>query len=568
MTFGLQQVGRPGRSERSANSQQDTVPARLALRDLVARYRRAEDGALMVFSLYIFVIMVMVAGLAVDMMWFESRRATLQATLDRAILAAADLNQTLDPEAVVEDYFTKAGLRDFLIDVDVDQGLNYRSVTALAATEFPTFFMHWTGVKELRAPALGTALERITEVEVSMVLDVSGSMNWTNKLDNMKGATEVFFNMLFADPDEENISVSVVPYATQVSAGPLLLDHYNYQRWHNFSHCVDFPATAFSTPALTTATSLPQSGHFDPFTSWNQNDLIWEHVVCPTSPTREIIPFSSNPGDLQDYVDALVAGGATSIDLGTKWGAALLDPSARPVVSSLIADGHVSPAFDGRPFDYGEENVMKVLILMTDGENTQTPFINSNRTTQLSGVWRWQSATNPSDVRWSVDSPEGSGIDRDGDGRTNERYFHPTNTGTARWTNSIIGGTTGSNPAVQLTYQQIWAMMPVRKWAYDFYYRQRNSSTDYNNALNSVFTQITNNSPTFAKDVRLQQVCSAAKNQGIIIFAIGFEVEDRSAGVMRDCASSPNHFFRVANTEIYDAFRSIASTINRLRLTQ
>jgi len=211
---------------------------------------------------------------------------------------------------------------------------------------------------------------------------------------------------------------------------------------------------------------------------------------------------------------------------------------------------------------------MKVLILMTDGENTQTPFINSNRTTQLSGVWRWQSATNPSDVRWSVDSPEGSGIDRDGDGRTNERYFHPTNTGTARWTNSIIGGTTGSNPAVQLTYQQIWAMMPVRKWAYDFYYRQRNVANDYWNALGSVYTEITNNAPTYAKDVRLQQVCTAAKNQGIIIFAIGFEVEDRSAGVMRDCASPPNHFFRVANTEIYDAFRSIASTINRLRLTQ
>jgi Flp pilus assembly protein TadG len=561
------QVGATG-----VDAPRGAVGVRPRLRDLVARYRRAEDGALMVFSLYIFVIMLMVAGLAVDMMWFESRRATLQATLDRAILAAADLNQTLEPEGVVEDYFTKAGLRDFLIDVNVDDGLNFREVEAAAATEFPTFFMHWTGVDELTAPALGTAMERITEVEVSLVLDFSGSMNQNNRITNLKSSTEIFFDQILSDEEVDNVSISVVPYATQVSVGPTLLDLLSYQRYHTISDCVDFPTSTFGQTAVTTTQSLPQAGHFDRWSAWNWTyDPVarWDHIVCPTSSTRDILPYQNDADALQDYVDAMQAGGNTSIDLGAKWGLAMLDPAFQPVVTSLVASGTIPADFEGRPFDYDEENVMKVLVLMTDGENTEQPVINTNRTTQLSGIWRWQNASNPADVRWSFDSREGTNTDLDGDGTRNERYFHPFNSGSSRWSNSIIGGTTGSNPAVQQTYQQLWSQMHVNKWAYDFYYRQRNQSSAYYNAVATVYTELTNFEPARTKDNMLDQVCDAAKAQDVIIFTIGFEVTDRSADVMQQCASSENHFFRAAGqTEIEEAFRSIASTINRLRLTQ
>ena len=56
-----------------------------------------------------FVLTLMLAGLAVDLMRYEASRVALQNTLDRATLAAAALNQDLDPEAVVRDYVAKAG---------------------------------------------------------------------------------------------------------------------------------------------------------------------------------------------------------------------------------------------------------------------------------------------------------------------------------------------------------------------------------------------------------------------------------------------------------------------------
>ena len=68
--------------------------------------------------------------------------------------------------------------------------------------------------------------------------------------------------------------------------------------------------------------------------------------------------------------------------------------------------------------------------------------------------------------------------------------------------------------------------------------------------------------------MRLNSVCSAAKNQEVIVFSIGFEVTDYSAGVMQNCASSANHFYRVEGLEIEYAFESIANQINQLKLTQ
>jgi hypothetical protein len=69
-------------------------------------------------------------------------------------------------------------------------------------------------------------------------------------------------------------------------------------------------------------------------------------------------------------------------------------------------------------------------------------------------------------------------------------------------------------------------------------------------------------------DSLLQNICDAAKNRNIVIWSIGFEVTDHGANVMRNCASSPSHFFRVEGVQISEAFSSIARQINQLRLTQ
>ena len=80
-----------------------------ALTGLMARFRREERGSILIFSLFLLIMMLMIAGMSVDLMRSETQRARLQRTLDRAVLAGASLEQTLDSEAVVRDYFEKAG---------------------------------------------------------------------------------------------------------------------------------------------------------------------------------------------------------------------------------------------------------------------------------------------------------------------------------------------------------------------------------------------------------------------------------------------------------------------------
>ncbi len=147
-----------------------------AVRRSVERFLSRERGSLIVLSLFLFLAILMVAGLAVDFAHFEERRTRMQATLDSAVLAAADINQALEPEDVVQDYFDRAGLDDSPVDVEMNEGMNFRSVSAETRVSVPTMFVKLVGVKQFSR--LLEALQRKISgnVEISLVLDVSGSM--------------------------------------------------------------------------------------------------------------------------------------------------------------------------------------------------------------------------------------------------------------------------------------------------------------------------------------------------------------------------------------------------------
>ncbi len=68
-------------------------------------------------------------------------------------------------------------------------------------------------------------------------------------------------------------------------------------------------------------------------------------------------------------------------------------------------------------------------------------------------------------------------------------------------------------------------------------------------------------------DRLLENICDAAKARNVLVWGVGFEVGNHGASVIRNCASSPSHFFRVEGVEISEAFQSIARQLNKLKLT-
>ena len=162
----------------------------IAAHKYARRFYRAEDGVVTIFTVFVLLMMLMVAGIGVDLMQNEMRRTALQNTVDRAVLAAADLDQTRPATEVVEDYFDKAGLGDYLTSVEPDLQLNYRNVIATAEMTSPTQFMSLLGVDELPVPAYSRAVEEVPNVEVSLVLDISGSMRFSNRMKNLRPRCE------------------------------------------------------------------------------------------------------------------------------------------------------------------------------------------------------------------------------------------------------------------------------------------------------------------------------------------------------------------------------------------
>ena len=130
---------------------------------------RREDGTITTFALMVFILIGRRGRHRHrNIMRYETQRVQLQYTLDRAVLAAASVTQPLNPVDVVENYFEISGLDNYRLNVDVEQGVNFRRVNAYAELEINTLFMNMFGVRMLTSPAVGTAEEIIPNVEVSL----------------------------------------------------------------------------------------------------------------------------------------------------------------------------------------------------------------------------------------------------------------------------------------------------------------------------------------------------------------------------------------------------------------
>ncbi|MEM7520033.1 MAG: Tad domain-containing protein [Pseudomonadota bacterium] len=384
----------------------DNRPKRLDAREMMALYRafsREESGMVTVFALFMIFCMSLMAGIGLDMMRHETNRAQIQQVSDRAVLAAADLDQTLDPEAVVRDYFAKSGMSDFVSNVNVDEGINYRTVTVEAETNMNTMFMDFLGRETLRVPALSTATERIEKVEISMVLDISGSMGWNNKMPNLRNAANVFLDTVLTEDNRGLISVSLAPYTAQTNAGPHIFDLLNVDQTHDWSYCVDFEDTDFDTTAIyfgspLNPTPYEHMQHFDAGWGWpgwhNGEDTI-TNPGCPKQEFETVYAFSQDKQALKDRINQFQARANTAIHLGMKWGVALLDPEWRKFNAVLPTAAGVDPAFRNRPDDFRDPSnptsmeTVKTIILMTDGENVHTQRIADRYYAQYSHWLHW-----------------------------------------------------------------------------------------------------------------------------------------------------------------------------------
>jgi hypothetical protein len=527
-------------------------PATRTVHLALCRFTRDESGTLIIFGLFIFVLMLFAGGMSVDLMRHEARRTLVQNTADRAVLAAAAMRQELEPEDVVADYFEKAGVPEGLTGITVDSGLNFRNVRADTSSEISPFFMQMLGVDSIEAISAGAAEERITNVEIALVLDVSGSMGSNSKIQNLRAAADEFIETILRDDQEDRVSIAVVPYNAQVNLGPDIFDKFNITHEHGVvnSWCVDMPSTVYNSFTLARTLAMPQHGHVDIMSTSSSSNSYQtpqspseSNRHCKTTTANHAVPPTNDETVLRNKVTGLTAQGNTSIDAGFRWGLTLLDPASRSVIADLAADGAVPAHFANRPLDFDPNEVLKVVVLMTDGEHVASQWLNTDYRTGLSPIYR---STNNN--RYSIFHSSASG---------SNKYWVPH---LSTWQSVPFsdGGRT------QLTWPQVWSNVRMTWVARQLYARAfGNSSTQYNNAMNA----FRSSGNAGSMNTRLNTLCTNAKGQGVVIFGIAFEAPSVGVTTIRNCAS-PGLFYDVNGLEIATAFRHIRSQISKLRLTQ
>jgi hypothetical protein len=524
-------------------------------------FAQDEDGALIVLALIFFLLMTMMGGVAIDIIKYETTRTQLSQTLDRCTLMAASLDQRLDPETVLTDCVTKAGLGGQLQDVVVLDGLNSRDVKAIAKADTKPFFMHLIGIDTFDAAAGSRAVQKITNLELSLVLDVSGSMEGA-KLTNLKAAANDFVETMLSNDTGGRTAIALVPYNGQVNLGSALRSKFNAADNPEVDgvNCIDLPSDVYSTASMSRLRQMPMTAHADSFsTTWMANGYVsyndgWatpyaRNRWCPPSTGNVVRMPNDNVASLQAQINGLTAIGATSINAGMKWGLTLLDPASRGLFGEMANQGAMDADLANRPFDYDDNDTMKVIVLMTDGEHFAEERMNDGFRKGPSPIYRARNTGEYSIRHASRPGP-------------NKYYVPHLNA----WQNSAFSSGSGST---RQDWEDVWANQRVTWVAWQLYARALGTNDDtraiqYAAAMDMLRTKTETN----AMDAQLQQACTLAKDRHVIVFGIAFEAPANGQAQILQCASSPQHYFNAQGLSIGTAFDAIANNLTMLKLTQ
>ena len=587
------------------------------------RFAESESGSLTIFTLFLFIILLMMSGMAVDLIRAEHGRVRMQNTLDTAVVAASSLDQTMDAETVVREYVTKAGYDASQVHVNVtdsfQQGsmvLTNRQVSASTYVHSPTMFMDLMGVDILRNTAGGTAMEAAQKVEISLILDMSDSMNLASsdpsktKIAALQQAAKDFVDSVFATNDPSNVSISIVPYNHQVYVPDSLMAQLSvndktteiksppsypgtpvttYQTSNPAAPCVVFEDADFQSLDLTADGTVTRSASFlQDMYGWGRDGVTqmafeepheWAKWCGHAMP--KIMPYSNDPTALKTYIDDFVADGATAIHYGMKWGVALLNPDFSDEVSAMVKAGDLPAAMNGLPGGWGNPDVVKYVILMTDGENTNFWDLDEPYKSGPTRVWYSDASTGGTTTyneTIEVVNADGTITPQvntiTADLGTYNGYFveMPDNPADQRWYRPNLPTTTADDeylaeadlPAdsVQLDYHGLYQRFGVRSAARFFFQHSDPAAytEHFSNQVQLGWGQaVTQN----------RSICDQAKtNANITIFTVAFEAPVNGQELLEYCATAPGYYFDVDGTDIGTAFKSIAGQIALLRLTE
>jgi Flp pilus assembly protein TadG len=333
------------------------------------------------------VALFMMIGLAVDFgRLVNARNQTLQAT-DAAVLAGARALQTNGGDqnaalAVAQAYYQQAVKSRIQVLNDTIAFAVSDNATAVVTTgnaSITTPFMGLGGVKTLpllhkdgsdyAKAVLAVGGNAELNLEVSMMLDITGSMAG-QKLTDMKSAASDLVNIVvWADQSKYTSRIAITPFAYDVrlpaaaftkatgitsTTNPCVVERTGTEKYTDAAPASGQYVMVHNNATTTTTTTGKGKNKVTTTTTTYS-------PTCNLAASAEALPLSSDKTALLAKIDGLATAGSTAGHIGTAWAWYMLDPNWSSLWSS-----------SSTPAAYGTDKLQKIAVLMTDGEyNTQ-----------------------------------------------------------------------------------------------------------------------------------------------------------------------------------------------------
>lgn len=333
-------------------------------RDMTAFRRDERGGVAIIFALSITVLFGVVGG-AVDVGRWVAARSETRNAMDGAVLAAGrtmQMPERTEAEAlgVAQSYYDRnkskhisAGNVSFQI---VDSGTAIRATSTVTVS---TPFLSVLGIPEMPVDGMAKAVLQVggnvgTHVEVSMMLDVTGSMAG-QKLDDLKAAAKDLIDIVVWDDQSQYSSrVALAPFSRYVNVGREFsgaITGFTSGNINNPHACVEERRTGDRyTDTAPAAANFFNRGPFD----------------SNCQPQSKIVPLSNDRSALKSAIDDFSAAGGTAGHLGTHWAWNLISPKWTSVWPASAAPRPYAEITATGP--KGNPLLSKIAVLMTDGE--------------------------------------------------------------------------------------------------------------------------------------------------------------------------------------------------------
>ncbi|MEP7173125.1 MAG: pilus assembly protein TadG-related protein [Aestuariivirga sp.] len=189
--------------------------------------------------------MLLAAGAAVDTVRINREQVAFDAAVDSAALAvAADDRASLaglsDAQvtariAELEEFAKKYLAENYTPqygssqEMEVDIDITGAAIDLQASHTFPTTIMSLTGIDEVNLSSHSQIMKAMRPIEMVLVMDTTGSMASSSKLDGAKTAARNLLSTVYGGsassvPESEYLRVALVPFAAGVRLNPSAYD--------------------------------------------------------------------------------------------------------------------------------------------------------------------------------------------------------------------------------------------------------------------------------------------------------------------------------------------------------